>query len=160
MKVWIPEHILNLCIEEATKAFPFESGGLFLGWWTENKDVVVSEFVGPGEKAVRGKYFFTPDHKWQNRKIAQLYKASKQPLEYLGDWHSHPNQKEISASWADWKSLNVISKNPESRCSKPLMMIFGGGPKKWNQKLWIGVPSRGCLGLKTIKMTEINFLVF
>jgi integrative and conjugative element protein (TIGR02256 family) len=134
--VWITSQSLQTCIDEATRTFPLESGGTFMGWWTDSNTAVISAIIGPGPKAVHGRHEFAPDQGWQLAQIADHYQTSGRRETYLGDWHSHPNAFSGRLSWTDHRVLRRVIHSPEARCPQPLMAIVWGGAPTWQTAMW------------------------
>jgi integrative and conjugative element protein (TIGR02256 family) len=129
---WVSLGILDQCADEANIHFPLETGGVFMGYWSNDNDVVVTAMIGPGPSAKRGQHFFEPDHEWQLAQIASNYGRSGGYDTYLGDWHSHPNSGSGQLSWVDTRVLRKLIKAPNSRTLKPIMAILHGSPEQWN----------------------------
>lgn len=134
----ISSQLQDACTEEATRTFPLETGGTFMGWWVDDVTAVISAMIGPGPEAVHERHNFAPDQAWQLAKIADHYKASDQRETYLGDWHSHPNASCGRLSWTDCRVLRRIIHSPEARCDQPLMAIFWGEIEAWQTDIYRG----------------------
>ncbi len=121
MIVWLSSKVVSLMTEEANKQYPLETGGVLLGW-KQKQEFVIADVVGPGPTAKHDKHTFYPDHDWQVTNIETRFRLSGGQLNYLGDWHTHPNTKAQMSS-LDNSTLRHISISVPS----PLMMILGGG---------------------------------
>lgn len=133
--VWIGKENLRLMCAEASDKYPNETGGCFNGYYTgNNKELVLTNIIGPGPNAVHGRYYFKPDDDWQTEEIAKIYGESGRAHIYLGDWHVHtaPNEK---LSWKDKKTLRRIAKYAPARIKTPIMgvMCFH---QKWELTVW------------------------
>ena len=133
--VWLSSELLQACTDEATRTFPLETGGTFMGWWADCATAVVAAMIGPGPEAVHGRHNFAPDQAWQLAKIATYYQASGRRETYLGDWHSHPNASSGWLSWTDRRVLRQIIHSPEARCAEPLMAVFWGEAEDWQTEI-------------------------
>lgn len=133
--VWMSSPHLQSCIDEATRTFPFETGGTFMGWWSDTVTVVITAMIGPGPDAVHGRHDFAPDQAWQLAQIADHYQASGRRETYLGDWHSHPNASSGRFSWKDHRVLRRIIQSSEARCAEPLMAVLWGDVKAWQTQI-------------------------
>ena len=107
---------------EAQAALPHETGGLLLGW-TSTSDIVITHTIGPGPGAEHQPTGFTPDRDWQYAQIDELYAESGRTLQYLGDWHTHPDGLPRPSA-LDVSLLRKIATTPESRCPRPVMGIL------------------------------------
>ena len=134
--VWFSQNCLLSCGEEASRSFPFETGGTFMGWWADRDTAVITSVIGPGPKASHGRHHFQPDQEWQIDQIAKHYEASGRRETYLGDWHSHPNAISGTLSWTDRRVLRRIINTDAARCSTPLMSVFWGKPDDWEMVMW------------------------
>lgn len=133
--VWISSQLLQTCIDEATRTFPLEAGGTFMGWWSDAATVVVTAMIGPGPDAVHGQHDFAPDQAWQLAQIADHYQASGRRETYLGDWHSHPKASSGMLSWTDRRVLRRIIHSSEARCAEPLMAVLWGAGEAWQTEI-------------------------
>lgn len=137
MRIWLAREALDAMCSEATSRLPLESGGLLLGWRT-GRDRVVISILGPGPHALHGRYQFIPDHTWQVSELRRIFTETSGDVDYLGDWHSHPNGEPAMSS-EDHSTLHRISK-----CvAEPLMLIIDNNihNEHWNVNCW-----KGCLG--------------
>ena len=134
--VWVPQEVSQICVEEASRMFPLETGGTFMGWWADPTTAAVTATIGPGPKAIHERYHFQPDQDWQLEQIAHHYEASGRRETYLGDWHSHPTKTSTTLSWADRRTLRLIISTPSARCPTPLMGILWGQPDDWQTAIW------------------------
>src|SRR5688500_572542 len=100
-KVWVPRSILDSMTEEANRWLPLETGGMLLGYWSDDRsEAVITEVTGPGPKGAHSKTEFIPDDQYQDRMIDEIYARSGRRYRYLGDWHTHPLGEE-SLSYKD-----------------------------------------------------------
>lgn len=130
-KVWISRSYLSAIISEIEDYAPLETGGAFFGYIAENKDIVITDLIHAGPKAKRSRYSFLPDQEFQINEMAHLFEQSHCKTTYLGDWHSHPTTSP-ALSWKDERTLLKIALSDEAQCKKPLMMVIGSLPEKWN----------------------------
>lgn len=90
------------------------------------REVVITDIVSPGPKAIHGLDDFSPDHKYHEFEVARIYNMSAGRIVYLGDWHSHPNGS-VYLSEKDRATLQRIGSSQEARMPTPLMAIMAGG---------------------------------
>lgn len=128
--LWIPSSSYQCMINGADEWFPYETGGIFIGYRADNKDIVVTNMIEAGPGAIHRRYSFSPDQEYQLDEIARIYCYSKGELTYLGDWHTHPNNT-LRLSFKDKRTLTRIAITPESKNSHPIMAILGGAPQQW-----------------------------
>lgn len=133
MTVWITRGVFAAMCAEARVLHPVETGGILLGW-RSGKDRVIADMRGPGPNALHGRCRFCPDHRWQVGEIRRAYEASRGDLDYLGDWHTHPDGV-AAMSGEDTRTLSRISR----RVSRPLIMILANEPDwAWTAGCWTG----------------------
>lgn len=121
--VYIDAHVHTDLAIEAQKWFPKETGGVLMGYWKSSHEVIITNIIGPGPKAVHTLYSFIPDDEYQIKFIADLYFKSKAKETYLGDWHTHPNV-EAYLSPIDKKTLKKITAYKPARLDKTLMLVM------------------------------------
>ena len=125
--VWVSAETLDAMQRQASAAAPAEIGGVLLGYWVRRwTEVVITDIVGSGPRAVSGPKHFVPDHEYQEAEIATRYEASGRQVSYLGDWHSHPAGVGV-LSPADEQTLRTIIRAPAARCPVALMAVLAGG---------------------------------
>ena len=122
--------------EEATGLFPYETGGAFMGYWANQREVVITASISAGPNAKHGRFTFEPDYEWQQAAIAEHYTASGRRETYLGDWHTHPAGISGRLSWADKRVLKRIAVAKAARAPQPIMIIYYGGPEEWHFESW------------------------
>lgn len=131
---WISYRDVAFMQQEAERAFPLETGGVLMGYWTKNnQDAVIRSVIGPGPKAKHERSSFAPDYEWQEMQIACIYKDSGRFFTYLGDWHSHPDGLS-RLSLKDRITLWRIANYRQARIAHPIMVILAG--PQWKIKLW------------------------
>ncbi|WP_198028161.1 Mov34/MPN/PAD-1 family protein [Bradyrhizobium murdochi] len=132
MIVWLSSHVLRLMCRHARELSPLENGGILLGWRSGEYDIVV-DLRGPGPCALHGRHSFIPDHAWQVSEINRAFEASCGDLDYLGDWHSHPDG---IAEMSDLDSATLL--RIARRVNAPLMLIVAGSGADWSPQCWKG----------------------
>ncbi|WP_267389788.1 Mov34/MPN/PAD-1 family protein [Sphingomonas sp. GC_Shp_3] len=131
MTIWISEAVWDAMRKEGERLHPLETGGMLLGW-RDGEDRVVTGMVGAGPAAKHGRFAFLPDHDWQIKQLREAFQTTAGDLDYLGDWHTHPDG--IAAMSAlDHKTFRCIAK----QVRKPAMLIAAGGPGKWVATAWV-----------------------
>nr|WP_294864226.1 Mov34/MPN/PAD-1 family protein [uncultured Pseudogulbenkiania sp.] len=138
-QVWLSQSAFKVITAEANRVYPLETGGILLGYFSENGIPVVVVAIGPGPDGEHKRTRFLPDHSWQCEQIDFFYEKSHGNWKYMGDWHTHPDGIP-QMSWLDKRTLKTIAKHSEAKTSKPLMFIGGGTPSEW---LWVCHQYRG-----------------
>lgn len=144
-----PEHLADM-LEEGRRTLPHETGGVLMGYATSER-ITVTAVVGPGPRAVHRRHSFTPDAKWQEQMVAELYERSGRLDTYLGDWHTHPNGM-TRASFTDWRAAWTIARSRDARCPNPVMIVVvltaAGNPSigayRWHRRKLVPI---GCVDI-------------
>ncbi|KRP86923.1 hypothetical protein AOQ72_02780 [Bradyrhizobium yuanmingense] len=131
MTVWLSARVMESMCDCAQELSPLENGGILLGW-RSGEDRIIVDLRGPGPLALHGRHCFVPDHKWQVTEIEKAFEASSGDLDYLGDWHSHPDG---IAEMSDLDSATLL--RIARKVSSPLMLIVAGG-SEWSPRCWKG----------------------
>jgi proteasome lid subunit RPN8/RPN11 len=131
VKYYEPDLKLRLTIENtvletinhlALEYYPNEFGGCFIGSYIDNfQEVVISDIIIP-EKFKNSKMSFTPDHKDLSKKLEEINSIYEGKLEYLGDWHTHPNGSNMF-SGSDFNSIKDVAYSTFVKIKNPILMI-------------------------------------
>jgi integrative and conjugative element protein (TIGR02256 family) len=146
---WVDKRLLGLMSAESECWCPKETGGILVGYWSD-RDVVITDIIGPGPKAVHRRYSFTPDAKWQENEIARTYEESGRVITYLGDWHSHPHGTP-GLSIKDLVTLLRVAIHKPARAPRPIMGILHNNPQ-WELMVWRFAFSKIVSGPPTVAM--------
>jgi integrative and conjugative element protein (TIGR02256 family) len=144
---------------EASHAYPLETGGVLLGYWSSGREVVIRQAIGPGPEAMHRSSYFAPDHDFHEREIARVYEESRGTCTYLGDWHTHPHSHP-RLSRLDRHTLRSIALHAPARVPLPLMAVLGF-KAPWKFTLWALVPisvKRLVVWRQVVKLTPITYL--
>lgn len=160
IRLWISQEFLDRCIAQATSKYPLETGGTFMGWWSDPSTAVVTELIGPGPGADHGRSHFQPDQSWQLQKIANHYKRSERRETYIGDWHTHPDASYGEPSRTDLNVLRRIIHTPAARCHAPLMALFWGNASQWKYNGWQATIVRRRFLWDRLKLSRLEFHVY
>jgi len=109
--------------------FPQETGGILIGEYDVNlRLATVYLAIGPTEDSQHNATTFERGVKGINAKIAQAQKRILPTLHYIGEWHSHPNNRPIPSN-PDIKQMQTFAKNKHLGIKSPLLLIVGGRPQ-------------------------------
>jgi integrative and conjugative element protein (TIGR02256 family) len=133
-RAWITTNALNTLITEAERRYPNETGGLLIGYST-NDDVIITAVTTPGPYAHHTSTQYVPDAEHDQEQVAKHYEESGRLHTYLGDWHTHPDAVPY-LSPTDANTLRRIASTPTARQLRPLMCIAGGRPGAWLPIVW------------------------
>jgi integrative and conjugative element protein (TIGR02256 family) len=151
---WLRETAYLQMLAEADRVFPDETGGVLVGYWAVPfQEVVLTDAIGPGPRALHQSQRFVPDSEYQEVEIARYYLKSRRLHTYLGDWHTHPNSTS-SLSRPDRKALKTIARHPAARAPMPIMAILAGS-SRWKLTVWCGFPIR--IGRMIVKIRTTAF---
>jgi integrative and conjugative element protein (TIGR02256 family) len=134
IKAWISTSCLASMVKEARRCLPNETGGAFMGYWSDPSTVVITDVIGPGPSAKHSQHSFYPDVQYHDSEIERVYTASDRLHTYLGDWHTHPNGS-ARTSRKDRKTLSAIASDPGARAPQPIMAILAGN-QDWKLVIW------------------------
>lgn len=126
--LWIQESVRADLLRYRTAVFPLETGGILLGYATEDNDTrhwVVTEAIGPGDLAKHGQCRFTPDDDHHISEAKSHYRETGGHEYYLGDWHTHPNGS-CRPSVLDRVTLYRNARRADHLGFFSLMLIIGG----------------------------------
>jgi len=123
----MPPSALAEMFEEAANSFPLETGGVLMGSWDDHRTIVVTDVIGPGPNAIHGPHVFDPDQRWQEQRVADVWRLRAGKVAYLGDWHTHPGRS-VKPSRLDLEAAATIGGSPEACAPRPILMIVGLGP--------------------------------
>ena len=137
--LWLPNWAAQSMIDEAEQWAPDETGGALMGY-VSDEGTVVTDLIDGGPAAQRTRSGFTPDADYQLSEIAFLYQRSGRLHTYIGDWHTHPAGSP-TCSTVDRGALKTVSRSPEGRCDRPLMIILAGSDP-WTMTAWRYEPGR------------------
>lgn len=131
MTIWLSQSVALTMQSHGENFYPLEVGGVLLGW-RDGEHRIVTGLIGPGPKSLHGRYAFVPDHPWQVDQIGKAFTETGGDLDYLGDWHSHPNGT-AQMSTMDDGTLSRIARH----VIDPLMVILASRPSDWLSGAWI-----------------------
>ena len=157
--IWISQIEIDRCLAEADKAFPSETGGTFMGYWSDDRQVVVTAMIAAGPQARHKRTSFQPDQKWQVDQIAKHYDRSGRTDGYLGDWHTHPRAPTAQLSGTDLATLLRIVRARRARAPRPISVIFFGQPRQWSWRAWIAHESRSYI-IRSLRVIDAEVRAF
>ncbi|EOG1939485.1 Mov34/MPN/PAD-1 family protein [Vibrio fluvialis] len=86
----IEEQALDILLANRQTKSGFESGGLLFSPLTSENIVYITHVSTPSELDLRRQLFFKHDKSTAQKTISHFFKKG---LHYIGDWHSHPQDK-------------------------------------------------------------------
>ena len=127
ISVWVSPAAIDAMWHDAIKAGRHETGGILIGSYGANGLNVDVVEATPKPRGSRSGWF------WFQRAETGLRELLEDRwhlgLHYLGEWHYHPGGAPIP-SRPDIEAMWKIARDDAYRCSKPLLIILGGTPRK------------------------------
>lgn len=133
--VWLGRQALDTLLTEAQSLWPLETGGVLLGYTSDNA-VVVQRSTGPGPRAEHSSKGFAPDSTYHAEEMERGFSESNGTTYYLGDWHTHPGGS-VRLSRKDQRTLVGIGDYALSFQPHPVMLIAARGrDEPWRFAAW------------------------
>jgi integrative and conjugative element protein (TIGR02256 family) len=108
-------------IEKATKShYPKEFGGVFVGF-KSNVNFIITNILIPDEYK-NGQTIFIRHPGTLNERLNKIHNLTNGKIQYLGEWHSHPNGP-TNPSSIDINAMKEIAKDKNINIDNPLLMI-------------------------------------
>lgn len=156
---WLQATVSYALSEEADAKYPFETGGVLLGYIAQPNNVpVVLAASGPGPKAIHGKNHFRPDANFDEDVIAKAYRESARSITYMGDWHTHPSHARC-LSIRDKRTLRRIARCRSARMATPIMLILVFD-ESWQPMMWQGFFTRKRMWLNRFSIAQLRVQIF
>jgi len=119
---WISKGAISRMLLDLGHHDPTETGGVVMGYWVTDLEVVITEATSAGPRAGHRGDAYEPDVEHDLQEIARVYAESGRRHTYLGDWHTH-----LAAgpglSRRDRKTLRAIATDKGARAPVPLMVV-------------------------------------
>ena len=105
-----------------------ESGGILLGY-RRGKHVHVTMASAPQPGDGRWRYLFKRSKRAHQEIALRQWCASAQTVDYLGEWHTHPENlpNPSSLDYTEWAKISAIAPSPV------IFAIVG-----WSGQVWLG----------------------
>lgn len=106
-----------------------EAGGILLGYRREGHlHITMATAPQPSDRRMR--FWFSRSTKHHQQEALRQWTASNAEVDYLGEWHSHPESSPSPSSLdtAEWRKIACGRTNPM------VFMILG-----WSGELWVGL---------------------
>lgn len=131
LSVEIPEKLIKKLITACKLSYPYECGGILIGYYTENcTSAIVSSITN--QKGNHRTRFFRDE----SGLIRLLNKQWSKGYYYIGEWHYHPDSSS-RPSTIDINTMRKLSMSNGLKCPEPILMIIGGKDGNWNYNLSI-----------------------
>lgn len=111
---------------------PRETGGALLGCWDLSRQILyVVDVTGAPEDSIERATAFIRGSKDLPRWIAETSRITGRSVEYVGEWHTHPNGCPTSPSNDDRKVFHWIEEHLSIDGLPPAMLIVGETELRW-----------------------------
>lgn len=114
---------------------PAETGGVVMGYWVSDREVVITAATSAGPRATHREDGYEPDVDHDQLEIARIYHESGRLHTYLGDWHTHPGSGP-GLSRRDRNTLRAIAVDAGARAPEPLMIIIASSLDGLSMAVW------------------------
>ncbi|OME64248.1 hypothetical protein BSK65_29385 [Paenibacillus odorifer] len=101
-----------------------EAGGILLGRIYQDGKVIVEQISTPGRYDKSGKYFFERNVKYAQQIVNKAWKDSNGEIQYLGEWHTHPEMNPTPSS-VDHKLLKGMINDSKLEIDFLFLVIVG-----------------------------------
>jgi len=118
--VHISKSVLKRIEEETKFHYPNEFGGVFIGY-KSNLQFIITDILIP-DQYKNGQTIFIREPGTLNERLSEIHKMTNGEIEYLGEWHSHPNGP-TTPSRTDINAMQEIATDKNINIDKPLLMI-------------------------------------
>lgn len=135
LSVSIDDNLIDQISATARLHYPKEFGGILVGRYSEDKKtVIVTDTILP-EEFESSSFTFQRGVKGL-RKSLSLYYDQSPSLQYVGEWHTHPDGP-TEPSKTDIRALEEIVQHKEVYIDNPILMIMSISKRKKNVGLFV-----------------------
>lgn len=123
----ITDELFVVKVQEIRSAkLPNETGGVLLGAWDLTRRVayVVDTITAPADSEERGALFIRGSAGLRDR-VKEVGERTGGMLQYIGEWHSHPNGYGMVPSDDDRNVFSWLSEKTREDGFPPIMLIVG-----------------------------------
>jgi len=129
------ENAINELKKYQQKEGSCESGGILIGEiYLESSKVIVKEVIF-SKKAKRSYFGINIDKKEMQKELDKLRKKSKYTMNYLGDWHSHP-EPYPTPSFVDNISYKITLQKAKIQTNFIIFLIIGNNDNIY-KSMWM-----------------------
>lgn len=132
--IHISKSVLKRIEEETKFHYPKEFGGVFVGYKSD-VNFIITDILIPDEYK-NGTTIFIREPGTLNERLLEIHKMTNGKIEYLGEWHSHPNGSTTPSS-TDIYAMEIISKDKNINIDRPLLMIVEVDKASFGKDLYI-----------------------
>lgn len=111
-----------------------EAGGVLMGRFIEgSSDIIIDLITEPSKKDKRERYFFKKHLETHQKLVDKTWEESDGTYNYLGEWHTHPEQYP-SPSFHDRREWKRVLKKTQCESSFLFFIIVG----TLSTEVWMG----------------------
>jgi integrative and conjugative element protein (TIGR02256 family) len=122
LKLNINDELMGDIYNSTKEHHPKEIGGILLGYYSDNGKCAYIESIVLAKFYINSPTNFTRQTSDLNHIIDQEYIKSQGKLNYLGEWHSHPDgSTQFSAK--DFLTMKEIAFNNNVKIHNPILLI-------------------------------------
>lgn len=114
----VSEEVLDFIVEESSRRYPAETGGMLIGRWGE-EGLSIEKATGPGPNAKHSPWGFRRDGDHSQVALDEIVRASEGKIDYVGEWHSHPANHGLSTK--DTTAMRWIASNEKYAIAQPVL---------------------------------------
>ncbi|HRS96579.1 MAG TPA: Mov34/MPN/PAD-1 family protein [Smithella sp.] len=129
MQLILSEKAYRSIITECRSVDGTETGGILIGKKIDDQRIVVPFSLGPGLKARKSSYRFSPDVQWQQSRLDKIYQLFG--IDFIGAYHRHLGH-DGQPSNIDFKTARKITSDPGWNVSEAVFPIVTVVGKKIN----------------------------
>ena len=119
----IENELLNNLLEIGKKCYPKEFGGFLIGYYNEEMiHLHITDTILP-KKYQSSKFSFERSTTGIENELIEYYESEPRKI-YVGEWHTHPDNKAIPSS-RDISAINEIINNGDAKLPNPVLLIIG-----------------------------------
>lgn len=137
--VIIPDSVISLLREFEQVGDKDEAGGILLGkvaYREEQVTIALTDISTPSKVDFRSRFKFIRKKEPAQKLINQQWEMSKGLINYVGEWHTHPEKNPIPSTY-DKKMIKRTNNGVKSDLDFTLMLIVG-----IHNTLWLGVRNK------------------
>ena len=129
----VNDHVLNQLAKQRIDKLPNETGGVLIGSYDLSQKIIYTVDVLPSPPdSEEWPTLYIRGSKGLAKEVARVTKLSGEQLEYVGEWHSHPNRCSCNPSSDDRKVFEWLTVNMSDAGLPALMVIVGEKQLSWH----------------------------
>lgn len=126
--VVVDRTVLDRLHNQRSEKLPTETGGVLIGAFDlERKAAYVVDSIGSPADSIEWPNGYIRGHRRLLREVERVSRATDGMLEYVGEWHSHPEAADTAPSQLD-RRLFAWLKERMQRDGLPTLMMIVGNP--------------------------------